>query len=86
MAPLTELVMAEMVLNPGAQRKVQEELYIVVGKGRSVSDSKICKLPYMKVVVVETLEMNSGQQPIRNINFYFKKLFSHIYYQIFLAF
>ena len=47
MAPLTELVMAEMVLNPGAQRKVQEELYIVVGKGRSVSDSNICKLPYL---------------------------------------
>ena len=30
---------------PGSSRKVQEELYIVVGKGRSLRDSDICKLP-----------------------------------------
>ena len=70
MALLTELVMAEMVLNPGAQRKVQEELYIVVGKARSVRDSDICKLPYLQAVLVDILKMHSGQQPIRNVNFY----------------
>ena len=57
-ALLTEWTMAEMVLNPRVQRKVQEELDIVVGKTRSVMDSDICKLPYLQAVVKETLRMH----------------------------
>ena len=57
-ALLTEWTMAEMVLNPGSQRKVQEELDIVVGKSRSVRDSDIAKLPYLQAVVKETLRMH----------------------------
>ncbi|KAH9329327.1 hypothetical protein KI387_001435 [Taxus chinensis] len=57
-ALLTEWAMAEMVLNPETQRKVQEELDAVVGKERSVNDSDICKLPYLQAVVKETLRMH----------------------------
>ena len=57
-ALLTEWTMAEMVLNPRAQRKVQEELDAVVGESRSVRDSDICKLPYLQAVVKETLRMH----------------------------
>ncbi|XP_057840422.2 cytochrome P450 78A4-like [Cryptomeria japonica] len=57
-ALLTEWTMAEMVRNPGAQRKLQEELEVVVGKSRSVRDSDICKLHYLQAVVKETLRMH----------------------------
>ncbi|GLJ06290.1 hypothetical protein SUGI_0035500 [Cryptomeria japonica] len=55
---LTEWTMAKMVMNPIAQRKVQEEIEVVVGKSRSVRDSDICKLPYLQAVVKETLQMH----------------------------
>ncbi|GLJ07952.1 hypothetical protein SUGI_0078220 [Cryptomeria japonica] len=57
-ALLTEWTMVEMVRNPEAQRKVQEELEVVVGKSRSVRDSDISKLPYLQAVVKETLRMH----------------------------
>eukprot|EP00253_Pinus_taeda_P013361 PITA_13361 len=46
-ALLTEWAMAELVLNPDAQKKAQAELDAVVGRDRSVNDSDIPKLPYL---------------------------------------
>lgn len=57
-ALLTEWTMAELVLNPHAQKKAQAELDAVVGRGRSVKDSDIPKLPYLQAVVKEALRMH----------------------------
>uniref|UniRef100_A0A0C9RQ42 TSA: Wollemia nobilis Ref_Wollemi_Transcript_3764_2238 transcribed RNA sequence n=1 Tax=Wollemia nobilis TaxID=56998 RepID=A0A0C9RQ42_9CONI len=57
-ALLTEWTMAEMVLNPEVQRKVQRELDSVVGRKRSVRDEDIPSLPYLQAVVKETLRVH----------------------------
>jgi hypothetical protein len=57
-ALLTEWTMAELVLNPEAQKKAQAELDAVVGRDRSVKDSDIPKLPYLQAVVKEALRMH----------------------------
>lgn len=57
-ALLTEWTMAELVLNPEAQKKAQAELDQVVGRERSVRDEDIPKLPYLQAVVKETLRMH----------------------------
>ena len=54
-ALLTEWTMAEVVLNPDAQKKAQAELDAVVGQDHSVNDSDIFKLPYLQAVVKEAL-------------------------------
>ncbi|KAF5187932.1 Cytochrome p450 [Thalictrum thalictroides] len=51
---LTEWVMAELVLNPNIQAKLQKELDRVVGN-KSVTDADIANLPYLQAVVKETL-------------------------------
>eukprot|EP00253_Pinus_taeda_P011628 PITA_11628 len=55
---LTEWTMAELVLNPDAQKKAQAELDAVVGRERSVKDSNIPNLPYVQAVVKEALRMH----------------------------
>ncbi|KAF3786853.1 Cytochrome P450 78A6 [Nymphaea thermarum] len=57
-ALLTEWVMAELVLNPHIQQKLQRELDDVVGKERSVQDTDVAKLPYLQAVVKETLRVH----------------------------
>eukprot|EP00253_Pinus_taeda_P023116 PITA_23116 len=57
-ALLTEWTMAELVLNPDAQKKAQAELDAVVGRERSVKDSDIPNLPYVQAVVKEALRMH----------------------------
>lgn len=61
-AILTEWVMAEMVLNPAIQRKVQNELDSVFrghpdGTPTSM-ESAIGRLPYLQSVIKETLRMH----------------------------
>ncbi|GLJ50289.1 hypothetical protein SUGI_1071130 [Cryptomeria japonica] len=62
-ALLTEWIMAEMVLNPEVQRKVQEELE-VEGAQRTRSNGgcewewDVVKLPYLQAVVKETLRIH----------------------------
>ncbi|OVA17048.1 Cytochrome P450 [Macleaya cordata] len=56
-ALLTEWVMAELVLNPDIQVKLQNELDRVVGK-RTVTDSDVTSLPYLQAVVKETLRVH----------------------------
>lgn len=56
-ALLTEWVMAEMVLNPDVQAKLQSELDRVVGN-RSVTDADVANLPYLEAVVKETLRVH----------------------------
>lgn len=57
-ALLTEWTMAEVLLNDQVQSKVQEELDAVVGRGMSVRDEDIPRLPYLQAVVKETLRMH----------------------------
>ncbi|KAF8405829.1 hypothetical protein HHK36_007906 [Tetracentron sinense] len=57
-ALLTEWVMAELVLNPDIQNKLQEELELVVGSKRSVRDSDVGNLPYLQAVVKEALRVH----------------------------
>lgn len=54
-ALLTELVMAELVLNQDIQEKLQQELDLVVGHQRSVTDADVANLPYLQPVVKEAL-------------------------------
>lgn len=54
-AVLTEWALAEMVLHPELQQKVQDELDAVVGSDRAVEDADMVKLPFLQAVVKETL-------------------------------
>ncbi|XP_077213444.1 cytochrome P450 78A7-like [Tasmannia lanceolata] len=54
-ALLTEWAMAELVINQDVQAKLQEELDLVVGSERSVTDSDVANLPYLQAVIKETL-------------------------------
>ncbi|KAI6691167.1 hypothetical protein NL676_027995 [Syzygium grande] len=56
-ALLTEWTMAELVLNPNAQTKLQSELDLVLGD-KSVNDADVAKLPYLQAVVKETLRVH----------------------------
>ncbi|XP_059431922.1 cytochrome P450 78A7-like [Corylus avellana] len=56
-ALLTEWVMAELVLHPGAQEKLQREIDSVVGN-RAVTDADVATLPYLQAVVKETLRVH----------------------------
>ncbi|OAY39663.1 iridoid oxidase [Manihot esculenta] len=53
-----EWAMAELLRQPEAMRKVKEELIEVVGENRNVEESDIEKLPYLQVVVKETLRLH----------------------------
>ena len=56
-ALLTEWVMAELILNPEVQLKLQREIDSVVGK-RTVTDADVAGLPYLQSVVKETLRVH----------------------------
>ncbi|KAL2551587.1 Cytochrome [Forsythia ovata] len=56
-ALLTEWVMAELVLHPEVQEKLQAELDSAVGN-RSVADADVAKLPYLQAVIKETLRVH----------------------------
>lgn len=59
-ALLTEWTMAEMVLNPQVQRKVQEELDATIGGAKQTGTGEwdVLKLPYLQAVVKETLRIH----------------------------
>lgn len=57
-AILLEWIMSRLVLHPDVQAKVQTEIDSVVVPNRSVSDSDLPKLPYLRSVVKETLRMH----------------------------
>jgi cytochrome P450 len=59
-AILTEWIMAEMVLHPEIQRKVQHELDAVLGKSVVATsfESKLPQLPYLQAVIKETLRLH----------------------------
>ncbi|KAJ7555941.1 hypothetical protein O6H91_05G106700 [Diphasiastrum complanatum] len=57
-AILTEWILAELVLHPEIQRKIQKELDAVVGVERRVRESDISKLPYLQAVIKETLRLH----------------------------
>lgn len=56
-ALLTEWVMAELVLNPVIQAKLQHELETLM-EAKTVTDNDISKLPYLQAVVKETLRVH----------------------------
>lgn len=57
-ALLTEWAMAELLLNPEVQRKLQAELDEVVGLNVTLTEDDIEKLPYLQAVVKESLRMH----------------------------
>lgn len=71
----TEWIMAELLKNPEAMRKVKEELNEVVGENRKVEESDIEKLPYLQAVIKETLRLHPAaplllpRNTIQNTNF-----------------
>ncbi|KAL6338746.1 hypothetical protein AAG906_023895 [Vitis piasezkii] len=56
-ALLTEWVMAELVLHPEVQTKLQTELDMMV-MNESVTDADVAKLPYLQAVVKEALRVH----------------------------
>ncbi|KAG0554837.1 hypothetical protein KC19_12G123600 [Ceratodon purpureus] len=59
-AILTEWIMAELVLNPHIQLRVQAELDAVFGKSSTISsfESALSRLPYLQAVIKETLRLH----------------------------
>lgn len=53
-----EHAMAELVHNPHVMSKVKEELGQIIGIGNSVEELDITRLPYLQVVVKETLRLH----------------------------
>ncbi|XVF15073.1 hypothetical protein REPUB_Repub09cG0117900 [Reevesia pubescens] len=56
-ALLTEWVMAELVLHPEAQAKLQLEIDSA-GTNKTLTDADVAKLPYLQAVVKETLRIH----------------------------
>ncbi|OMP02540.1 Cytochrome P450 [Corchorus olitorius] len=56
-ALLTEWVMAELVLHPDVQAKLQLEIDGAVN-GKTLTDADVAKLPYLQAVVKETLRIH----------------------------
>lgn len=52
--------MAELVLNPSIQRKLQQELHSVFGASATMSsfESAVSRLPYLQAVIKETLRLH----------------------------
>lgn len=58
-AILTEWIMAEMVLHPEIQLKVQQELDAAFGRRNIISfDTHLARLPYLQAVIKETLRLH----------------------------
>lgn len=59
MAILLEWIMARMVLHPDVQAKAQAQIESVAGhNGRSISDSDLPSLPFLRAIVKETLRVH----------------------------
>ncbi|GAV72427.1 p450 domain-containing protein, partial [Cephalotus follicularis] len=56
-ALLTEWIMAELILHPQVQAKLQDELHRAVGN-RNITDADVAKLPYLQAVVKESLRLH----------------------------
>lgn len=57
-ALLTEWVMAELVLHPEVQRRLQTNLDCAALGNCTLTDSDVAKLPYLQAVVKETLRLH----------------------------
>ncbi|OWM65216.1 cytochrome P450 78A5-like [Punica granatum] len=58
-AILLEWIIARMILHPDIQARVQAEIDSIVGHvGRSMSDSDLPNLPYLRAIVKETLRIH----------------------------
>jgi cytochrome P450 len=57
-AVTNEWAMAEVIRNPAIQRKIQDEIDLVVGKDRLVGEEDLYKLPYLMCVVKETFRLH----------------------------
>ena len=57
-ASATLFAMLELLLNPRALRKAQEELRRVVGRKSTVEESDLVNLPYMRLAVKEVLRLH----------------------------
>jgi len=57
-AAVLEFAMAELIQNQSVLRKLQGEIDRVVGDGRLVDESDICKIPYLECVVKEALRLH----------------------------
>ncbi|GMH00385.1 hypothetical protein Nepgr_002224 [Nepenthes gracilis] len=57
-AVLIEWILARMVLHPGVQSTVQDELDKVVGRSRAVSESDVSSLVYLTAVIKEVLRLH----------------------------
>ena len=56
-AVAVEWAMSELLRNPSDMKKLQEELNNVVGENKLVEESDLSKLPYLNMVVKETLRL-----------------------------
>ncbi|GAB4845216.1 hypothetical protein Ancab_038627 [Ancistrocladus abbreviatus] len=56
----TEWIMAELVLNPNIQLKLQTEIDKVLGKGdnKAITNSHLSKLPYLHAIIKEGLRLH----------------------------
>lgn len=55
---MLEFAMAELIQNQSILRKLQGEIDRVVGDGRLLDESDICKIPYLECVVKEALRLH----------------------------
>nr|AGX93052.1 geraniol 10-hydroxylase-like protein [Amsonia hubrichtii] len=53
-----EWAMAEMLKNPDKMKKTQAELAEVIGKGKTVAEADVARLPYLRCAVKETLRIH----------------------------
>ena len=50
--------MAEILKHPEIMKKVQIELEEIIGKGKSIEEDDISRLPYLQCTVKETLRLH----------------------------
>ncbi|XP_068640457.1 cytochrome P450 76T24-like [Aristolochia californica] len=53
-----EWAMAELLLNPEAMARARSELDEIIGEGKQVEESDVCRLPYLQAIVKETLRLH----------------------------
>ncbi|XP_068640219.1 geraniol 8-hydroxylase-like isoform X1 [Aristolochia californica] len=53
-----EWAMAELLRNPEAMARARSELGEIIGKGKQVEESDVCRLPYLQAIVKETLRLH----------------------------
>ncbi|MCD7464889.1 hypothetical protein HAX54_000159 [Datura stramonium] len=53
-----EWAMAEILKQPKIMKKAQVELAEVIGKGKSIEEANISRLPYLQCIIKETLRMH----------------------------